>query len=78
MFLLLPKDLTIIFYLIRRYLDVLFVIYCTAEMQYTNILRTVIFICFFNIVHYPDVILSCLIAAEYVLAMYKAVNVSFE
>ena len=50
----------------------------TAEMHYTNILRTVIFICFFNIVYYPDVILSCLIAAEYVLAMYKAVNVSFE
>ena len=47
-------------------------------MQYTNILRTVIFICFFNIMYYPDVILSCLIAAEYVLAMYKAVNVSFE
>ena len=50
----------------------------TAEMHCTNILLTVIFICFFNIVYYPDVILSCLIAAEYVLAMYKAVNVSFE
>ena len=47
-------------------------------MQYTNVLRTVIFVvCFFIIVYYPDAILSCLIAAEYVLPMYKAVNVSF-
>ena len=61
--------------LIRRYLD--YLLY-TAEMHYTNILLTVIFICFFNIVYYPDAILSRLIAAEYVLAMYKAVNVSFE
>ena len=58
--------------LIRRYLDV-------AEMQYTTVLRTVIFVvCFFIIVCYPDAILSCLTAAEYVLPMYKAVNVSFE
>ena len=48
-------------------------------MQYTTVLRTVILVvCFFIIVYYPDAILSCLIAAEYVLPMYKAVNVSFE
>ena len=48
-------------------------------MQYTTILRTVIFgVCFFIIVYYPDAILSRLIAAEYFLPMYKAVNVSFE
>ena len=51
----------------------------TAEMQYTTVLRTVIFVvCFFIIVYYPDAILSCLIAAEYVLPMCKAVNVSFQ
>ena len=39
-------------------------------MQYTTVLRTVIFVvCFFIIVYYPDAILSCLIAAEYVLPM---------
>ena len=51
----------------------------TAEMQYTTVLRTVILVvCFFIIVYYPDAILSCLIVAEYVLPMYKAVNVIFE
>ena len=48
-------------------------------MQYITVSRTVIFVVgFFIIVYYPDAILSCLIAAEYVLPMYKAVNVSFE
>ena len=48
-------------------------------MQYTAVLRKVILVvCFFIIVYDPDAILSCLIAAEYVLPMYKAVNVSFE
>ena len=64
--------------LIRRYLDVLFVIQLKCSTQ-SSVLRTVICVVrFFIIVYYPDAILSCLIAAEYVLPMYTAVNVSFE
>ena len=51
--------------LVRRYLDVLFVtqLKCSTQLYY---------------VYYSDAILSCLIAAEYVLPMHKAVNVSFK